>query len=29
MSKYWDYDYAANGYGYWYGKYYPKEAYTK
>ena len=35
MSKYWDYeddhdwdddyDYAANGYVYWYGKYYPKE----
>ncbi len=35
MSKHWDYnddhdwdddyDYAANGYVYWYGKYYPKE----
>lgn len=21
----WDYDYAGNGYVYWYGKYYPKE----
>ena len=35
MSKHWDYeddhdwdddyDYAGNGYVYWYGKYYPKE----
>lgn len=25
MSKHWYDDYEANGYVYWYGKYYPKE----